>query len=384
MNVDKNGKNRVVTLLRHQELSRVELAKKTGLVKSALTKITQQLIQDGLIQEFEQADSNGKYGRPTTRLQLTKGINFSICFYISVEGLQALLIDQTNQIYDQIQEHWTFPMDTSGLFDADTLILKIMNVVTRLQHKNALNSIKVITIATQGKISQTTGIIHHSQLLKNENYPFASVLSEKAAVPVHLFNIAFCSTFQLMQKLPQTPNFIGLYLGYGLGAGVAINKEIVLGPDGSAPEISHLTYEYEGRPCHCGALGCTETYVTYQAIFHDLQMAGISLPDASVDERFKYIATLLEQKNEICTSIMLRVSKVITHIIIQMTNFFDVQTVILNGETSKLFSFLKERISEQLIQYNPKKSDSIILMHEEDNNIAFQGLIELTNRSYQI
>ena len=141
-------------------------------MKSALTKITQQLIQENLIQEFEQADSNGKHGRPTTRLKLTKGINFSICFYISIEGLQALLIDQTNQIYDQIQEHWTFPMDSSGLFDADTLILKILDVVTQLRHKNGLHEIKVITIATQGKISQKTGIIHHSQLLKNEKLPF--------------------------------------------------------------------------------------------------------------------------------------------------------------------------------------------------------------------
>lgn len=384
MNVDKNGKNKVVTLLRHQDFSRVELAKKTGLVKSALTKITQQLIQEGLIQEFEQADSNGKHGRPTTSLRLTRGINFSICFYISIEGLQALLIDQTNHIHDQIQEPWIFPMDSSGLFDADILILKILDVVTQLRHKNGLHEIKAITIATQGKISQKTGIIHYSQLLKNENYPFASILSEKTSTPVNLFNIAFCSTFQLIQKFPKTPNFIGLYLGYGLGTGIAINKEIVLSPDGSAPEVSHLTYEYGGRPCHCGALGCTETYVTYQAIFHDLQMAGISLPDASVDEKFKYIATLLEQKNQVCTSILLRVSKVITHILIQMTNFFDVQTVILNGETSRLFNFLKEMISEQLSQYNPKKSHSIEIIHEEDNNIAFQGLIELTNRAYQV
>ncbi len=161
MNVDKNGKNRVVTLLRHQDLSRVELAKKTGLVKSALTKITQQLIQEGLIQEFEQADSNGKYGRPTTRLQLTKGIHFSICFYISIEGLQALLIDQTNRIYDQIQEHWTFPMETSGLFDADTLMLKILDVITRLQHKHALKKSKSLQLQHREKyhrrrVSSTT------------------------------------------------------------------------------------------------------------------------------------------------------------------------------------------------------------------------------------
>ena len=118
-----------------------------------------------------------------------------------------------------------------------------------------------------------------------KNYPFASILSERTTTPVHLFNIAFCSTFQLIQKLPKTANFIGLYLGYGLGTGIAINKQIVLGPDGSAPEVSHLTYEYGGRPCHCGALGCTETYVTYQAIFHDLQLAGITLPDESIDEK---------------------------------------------------------------------------------------------------
>lgn len=375
-----------MTLLRQQDLSRVELANKTGLVKSALTKITQQLIQEGLIQEFEHTDSDGRHGRPLTRLRLKAGIHYSICFYISIEGLQAFLIDQTNRVYDQFQEVWNVDMDASGLFEANALISKIINIINALKSKFNIKALEIITIATQGKIAQHSGIIHHSQILRETNFPFAKILSEQIDVPVQLFNIAFCSTFQLTQRSPATPHFIGLYLGYGLGVGVAINQKIILGPDGTSPEVSHMTYEHGGRPCHCGALGCTETYVTYQSIFSNLQESGISLPQTSIEEKFDYIASLLDEGNQICLRTMKQVANVIAHTMIQTMNIFDVQVIILNGETTRLFSFFKETITDYFIQHNPRvnRSDSIKILHEEDNKIAFQGLIELTNLSYQV
>lgn len=386
MLIDKNGKNRVMTLLRQQDLSRVELANKTGLVKSALTKITQQLIQEGLIQEFEHTDSDGRHGRPLTRLRLKAGVHYSVCFYISIEGLQAFLIDQTNHVYDKYQEAWNVAMDASGLFAATTLIEKITHIINDLKIKFNIDNFEIITIATQGKIAQHSGIIHHSQILRETNFPFAQALSERVNIPVKLFNIAFCSTFQLTQRSPTTPHFIGLYLGYGLGVGVAINKKIILGPDGTSPEVSHMIYEHGGRPCHCGALGCTETYVTYQSIFSNLQTAGIQLLQQTVEEKLDHIALLLDEGNEICHGILKQVANVIAHTMIQTMNIFDIQVIILNGETTRLFSFFKEQIMDYFIHHNPKenKYDSIQILHEENNKIAFQGLVELTNLSYQV
>ncbi len=116
--MDINGKNRVVNLLRQHSHSRVELAKKTGLVKSSLTKITQQLLNDGIIEEIDVLQPKSRHrsdGRPQTLLQLKPRVNHSICFYVSTENICGNLIDQTNTIIDNYQQTWDLTRPESAL-----------------------------------------------------------------------------------------------------------------------------------------------------------------------------------------------------------------------------------------------------------------------------
>ncbi|MFB6343246.1 ROK family protein [Saccharicrinis sp. FJH62] len=55
-------------------------------------------------------------------------------------------------------------------------------------------------------------------------------------------------------------NFIMLTLGTGLGSGIIINGQLVVGTDGNAGELGHLTVVPGGRECGCGHLGCLENY----------------------------------------------------------------------------------------------------------------------------
>lgn len=55
-------------------------------------------------------------------------------------------------------------------------------------------------------------------------------------------------------------NFIMITLGTGVGSGIYINGQLVLGCDGLAGELGHLTVVPGGRTCGCGRKGCLETY----------------------------------------------------------------------------------------------------------------------------
>lgn len=55
-------------------------------------------------------------------------------------------------------------------------------------------------------------------------------------------------------------NFIMITLGTGVGSGIYINDQLVLGCDGFAGELGHLTVVPNGRECGCGRRGCLETY----------------------------------------------------------------------------------------------------------------------------
>lgn len=55
-------------------------------------------------------------------------------------------------------------------------------------------------------------------------------------------------------------NFIMLTLGTGLGSGIIINGQLVVGSDGNAGELGHITVVPGGRECGCGHYGCLENY----------------------------------------------------------------------------------------------------------------------------
>lgn len=389
--MDINGKNKVISLLRQQPRSRVELAKCTGLVKSSLTKITQQLLQDGLILEVadsRQAVSHRQGGRPETLLQLRPGVHHSLCFYISIEGVICFLIDQTSAVIERHELRW----DRSGTERAlpgTGLVQVIAGLARQLCQNNGVCAadLQLISIATQGKLAQHTGEVHYSQLLQERHFNLAAALTAEMGVPAKLYNIAYCSAYRLKQLHAQHPSFIAVLLGYGMGVGIAIDQQIVLGPDGTAPEISHITYSAQGPQCYCGAKGCAETYVTYQAILGEIaRRKGAPLAPAAVMAQLQAVNTLLGQQDAVCEQVIRQAGQVLGHVLAQLITLFDIRTIILNGEVSIFYQVLKQEIEGYLLQHGDYRfgEGKIHILREPDNDVAFAGLIELTNDAYAV
>lgn len=386
-----NGKNRVISLLRQQPRSRVELAKCTKLVKSSLTKIIQQLLHDGLIEELadSKVSSRGRQGgRPETLLRLKSRVHYSLCFYISTEGIISFLIDQTSDIIEQYELCW----DRSGS-DKALSAAELVNIVSQIaKHLCANNSIelkalKIISIATQGKLAQYTGEVHYSQLLRERNFNLACAIAESTGIETKLYNIAYCSSYRLHQLYPQYPSFISILLGYGMGVGIAIDGRIILGPGGTAPEISHITYSEDGPQCYCGARGCAETYLTYNAIINEVdRLRKAPLYGHQIIDKLEEINNLLCRQDDVCKKVIRQAGKVLGYVLAQLITLFDIRIIIINGELSIFYETLKEEIESYLLQHSDYHfgEAKITILREQDNHIAFVGLIELTSESYMV
>ncbi|NVO08560.1 MAG: ROK family protein [Bacteroidales bacterium] len=61
-------------------------------------------------------------------------------------------------------------------------------------------------------------------------------------------------------------DFIVITLGTGLGSGIVANGKLIVGHDGFAGELGHLTAFPNGRICGCGNKGCLETYASATGI----------------------------------------------------------------------------------------------------------------------
>lgn len=92
--------------------------------------------------------------------------------------------------------------------------------------------------------------------------PIAKKIEEALGIPVIVTNDANAAavgefTYGVARGMK---NFIMITLGTGVGSGIYINGQLVLGCDGLAGELGHLTVVPGGRTCGCGRKGCLETY----------------------------------------------------------------------------------------------------------------------------
>ena len=98
--------------------------------------------------------------------------------------------------------------------------------------------------------------------------PLAQMFSERLGIPVRLTNDANAAAMGEMQygAARGMQNFIMITLGTGVGSGIVVNGQMVLGCDGMAGELGHVIVEKDGRQCGCGRKGCLETYCSATGI----------------------------------------------------------------------------------------------------------------------
>lgn len=114
-----------------------------------------------------------------------------------------------------------------------------------------------------------TGCIEQAPNLPwKEDVPLAAMLQQRLGLPCTLGNDANAAAVgEWRYGAGQgCTDLLVVTLGTGLGSGLIVGGELLLGPYGNAGELGHMILLPDGRPCTCGRNGCLEAYVSIRGI----------------------------------------------------------------------------------------------------------------------
>jgi N-acetylglucosamine repressor len=234
-----NFRHQLLNILHSAPESRISLAEQLEVTRPYITKLTNALLEEGVIEQTEQLSSGG--GRPRTLLAARKRQYFSLNIMVRELTLEATLNDYHTGEPSLTTEQITFDTPVS----LPLFIAQVQALAARLCHHAGIDAarLKHIGIALQGGIEQDTGVVKWCPAFLERDIPLKSQLMAASALSVAVVNIAWCSSYMLAKTERLTGSWIALMPGFGsLGFGYYVDGKPVFGDNGFYPEIVHLPY----------------------------------------------------------------------------------------------------------------------------------------------
>jgi predicted NBD/HSP70 family sugar kinase len=250
----------------HQPISRAELSRCTGIFRSNISRIMDELIEGGFV--IEKRGSPGGRGRLPMHLEL-RNESYQV-LGVSVQPLQARMA--LAGLSGRIQKVWTLPTPQTPAAFVKELGREVQMV--RKDLRLAANSaIRRVGIAFPGLIHHDTGkIIWAPALPQYSGFALAEELTSRIGIPVSAdndCNLAALSELWLSPAEGKQPltDFVLLSIGdLGVGAGMVADGKLYRGHDSSfVAEFGHMIIDPDGPRCSCGRNGCWELYISNKA-----------------------------------------------------------------------------------------------------------------------
>jgi glucokinase-like ROK family protein len=247
-------------------LSRAQLAGLTGLNKTTVSSLIEELLSRGLVREVGQAASGG--GRPATILELSPDAGSILGVQLGVDFVAVVLADFTGRIL------WQQLQDADPAAGQDIVLGQVMQLIGEATAAST-GRLLGLGLATPGTVNVEEGLLIFSPNLQWHNVPFRQLLQERTGLPVFIDNDANAAALaeHFFGVACQAQDFIFVFAGVGVGGGLFLRGELYRGASGFAGEIGHTNFALEPfrAPCRCGNRGCWETSTNQYALIERVQ-----------------------------------------------------------------------------------------------------------------
>jgi len=253
---------------KHSPVSRAQISELTGLNKATVSSLVNELLENNLVIEIGPGESSG--GRKPVLLLFNERAGYAIGVDLGVNYIRSVLVDLNGNI---IEERYEKLKQKQRELAFDTLTANIDALIKQVP--DSTYGIVGIGVGAPGIVDQDGNILFAPNM-KWREVPLQSMLSERYQLPVIIDNEANAGA-QGEQKYGAGQgirNLVYLSVGYGIGSGMILDKELYKGTSGFSGELGHLSISFDGKECSCGNLGCWELYASEKALLEEASHLG--------------------------------------------------------------------------------------------------------------
>ncbi len=348
----RNEKEVLKIIKQNLQISRADIAEKTGLSPATVTNIVNDLIDNKLIIESDRGKSKG--GRRPVFLKLNGkdikviGINWSI------NSIRYALVNLEGKI--EFKGKKEIKNLTLGNF-----LKKTKEITTSIFNDGNKDRIKGIGIGIHGIVDPIKGVSKFAPHYKWKNKNILAKLDKIYELPIKVDNDV--RMMARAERWKQKDNFIYINTGSGIGAAVVLNNRLIYGKDFLAGEIGHIIVKEDGPLCNCGNRGCLEAMVSK----NNLIEYADNLMDIKISNWHK-LCNIINSDGKNTKAILKYISRYFGLALVNIINLLNPNEIIIGGDFLDIKDRLEPYLNSFVIENSLNKDEDFSPIEFTDYN----------------
>ena len=322
--------------------SLADLSKELNLSIPTTTRLTEELIESGFIEDLGKQDTNGGR-RPSIY-----GLRSSAGYFVGTDiGRSTVSICITDFKGNPVAFYPDLPFKAESSEASFRALCKLIK--TQIS-KSGIQPDCILAhgVNLSGRVNNETGYCFTYFI--GEDQPIASLLEDELNTPVFLENDSRAMTYgeYLCGGSHGEKDMLFLNVTWGLGMGMVIDGKLSYGKSGFSGEIGHFPMMNNGQICHCGKTGCLETAASGSAA-HRIVVEKLEAGQRSLlSDKFKKgeEITLVDILNAAMEDDVLAIEAIeeigtnLGRAIAGLINIFNPELVVIGGKVASVQDYL--------------------------------------------
>lgn len=351
---------------RNQEISRSQLAAQTGLNRSTISDLVEELGNLGLVSEGA-ATVKDKVGRPSLVVTAAHDV-IAYSVHPEYDFLAVSAVALSGKVL--CEERVTYQPGT----EPQQVVRETTRLIAKLSRQlPSTAKIVGVGVAVPGQVNVVEGVVRLAPHLGWEELPLAKMLEAELGLPVYIGNDASlgCMAESFYGAARNFTDVVYVFGGSGIGGGVISGGVQVGGATGYGGELGHVRISDATNPDYSGLSGTLESLVRREDLEHLLKLKEVDddqLEKALLANRSPAVRALVEKQID---SLSVAIANYV--------NIFNPQIVVLAGFLSAVFWYDQERVLSGLRRGAlPASREGVIVRTAElGTNILIIGAAEL-------